>query len=414
MKLSSHRPILKSRLLPLIILCQIKIGEGAHEKKYGLLEPTEKLFFMKILHLISSRGLYGAERVTLDLCKGLKRNGYESMIGVIRNSHNPHLEVAEEARKNSIDAVIFPCDGRLDVKLIFRIRKYALENRINLMHCHGYKSNFYGLFARPRNIPIVATNHNWLASHWRLRAYRRFDSLLIRHFTRIIAVSEDVGKEMLSYGVPKEKVRVIDNGIDLTRFNDAVSPAAIREEFGINKGITIIGTVGNLGAEKGHVYLLQAARGIVSNDESVKFIFVGEGPLRAYLENEASKLGIRDHVIFTGFRTDIPDLLSTMDIFVLPSVIEGLPMVLLEAMAAEKAVVATRVGAISKVVHDGNGILVEPRDVAGLQNAIIRLLASEEKRQKFASAGRATVRTHFSSERMSSEYIELYNELLGR
>lgn len=368
---------------------------------------------MKILHLISSRGLYGAERVVLDLCKSLKRYGCESIIGVIRNSHNPHVEVADEARKNSIDAVIFPCEGQLDVKLIFRIRKYASENQINLMHCHGYKSNFYGLLAGKKWIPIVTTNHNWLTSHWKLRAYRRFDSLLIRYFTRIIAVSDGVRKEMLRYGVPKEKIRVIDNGIDLTRFGDTRSPEAIREEFGIKKGVTVIGTVGNLGAEKGHVYLLQAAKGIVHSVGTVKFVFVGDGPMRVYLEHEALALGIRDNVIFTGFRTDVPTLLSAMDIFVLPSVIEGLPMVLLEAMAAQKAVVATRVGAIPKVVNNGNGILVEPRDAAGLQNAILSLLTSEEKRQKFASAGHDTVRKGFSSERMSSEYIHLYSELLG-
>jgi len=394
-------------------MCQVKEGEAAHKREYVLFDTTERSFFMKILHLISSRGLFGAERVTLDLCKSLKGCGCESTIGVIRNSHNPHVEVADEARRNAIDTVIFPCEARLDVRLIFRIRRYAEENHISLMHCHGYKSNFYGLFARPKNIPIVATNHNWLASHWRLRAYRRFDSLLIRYFTRIIAVSDGVRKEMLRYGVPKEKIRVIDNGIDLTRFGDTISPAAIREEFGIKKGVTVVGTVGNLGAEKGYVYLLQAAKGILNNVESVKFIFVGDGPLRTYLENEASELGIGHNVIFTGFRTDIPDLLSAMDIFVLPSVIEGLPMVLLEAMAAKKAVVATNVGAIPKVVNNGNGILVEPRDVAGLHNAILSLLTSEEKRQRYASAGHETVRTHFSSERMSSEYIALYNELLG-
>jgi glycosyltransferase involved in cell wall biosynthesis len=388
-------------------------GEAVPNKEYGLFGRTERLCLMKILHLISSRGLYGAERVTLDLCKGLKRNGYEPVIGVIRNSYSPHVEVADEARKNAIDTVIFPCEAQLDARLIFRIRGYVKKNRISLVHCHGYKSNFYGLFASPKNIPIVATNHNWLASHWRLRAYRRFDSLLVRYFARIIAVSEGVRKEMLRYGVPKEKIRVIDNGIDLTRFDDTISPAAIKEEFGIQEGVTVIGTVGNLGAEKGHGYLLQAAKGIMNHVESVKFIFVGEGPLRTYLENEASVLGIGDNAIFTGFRTDIPNLLSAMDIFVLPSVREGLPMVLLEAMAAKKAVVATSVGAISKVVDNGNGILVEPRDVAGLQNAVLSLLKSEGKRQKYASAGHDTVRRHFSSERMTSEYIELYNELLG-
>lgn len=368
---------------------------------------------MKILHLISSRGLYGAERVALDLCKSLKRYGCESIIGVIRNSHNPHLEVADEARKNSINTVIFPCEAQLDVKLIFRIRKYASKNQINLIHCHGYKSNFYGLLASKKGIPIVTTNHNWLTSHWKLRAYRRFDSLLIRYFTRIIAVSNGIKKEMLAYGVPKEKIRVIDNGIDIARFRDMISPEAVREEFGLKKELTIIGTIGNLGPEKGHVYLLRAAKDIVKNFESVKFFFVGDGPLRAYLKNEATQLGIGDNVTFTGFRTDIPNLLSIMDIFVLPSVKEGLPMVLLEAMAAKKAVVATRVGAIPKVVDNGNGILVEPRDAAGLQKAIVSLLTNEEKRRKYASAGYETVRIQFSSERMGSEYFDLYSELLG-
>jgi glycosyltransferase involved in cell wall biosynthesis len=368
---------------------------------------------LKILHLISSRGLYGVERVALDLCKGLKGYGCESIIGVIRNSHNPHLEVTDEAKKNAIDTVVFPCEGQLDIKLIFRIRKYASKNQINLMHCHGYKSNFYGLLASKQGIPIVTTNHNWLTSHWKLRVYRRLDSLLIRYFTRIIAVSSGIQEEMLTYGIPREKMRVIDNGIDITRFHESVSPKAVKEEFGLKKEETIIGTIGNLGAEKGHMYLLQAAKDIVKNVGSVKFFFVGDGPLRGCLENEAKQLGIGDHVIFTGFRTDIPNLLSIMDIFVLPSLKEGLPMVLLEAMAAKKAIVATRVGAIPKVVNNGNGILVEPKDAEGLREAIVSLLTNEEKRRKYASAGYETVRMQFSSERMSSEYFDLYSELLG-
>ena len=390
-------------------------GKDKHYKKteHLIFDTTGSKFSVKILHLISSRGLYGAERVALDLCKSLKGYGCGTIIGVIRNSHNPHLEVAEEARKNAIDTVIFPCEGQLDVTLIFRIREYASKNQINLIHCHGYKSNFYGLLANKKGIPIVTTNHNWLTSHWKLRAYRRFDSFVIRYFSRVIAVSDGIKKEMLTYGVPEEKIRVIDNGIDITRFGDTMSPEAVKEEFGLKKEVTIIGAIGNLGAEKGHVYLLQAAAGIVKNFESVKFFFIGDGPLRGYLENEATQLGIGDNVIFTGFRTDIPNLLSIMDIFVLPSVKEGLPMVLLEAMAAKKAVVATRVGAIPKVVDNGNGILVEPGDAAGLQKAIVSLLTNEEKRRKYASAGYETVRMQFSSERMSSEYFDLYSELLG-
>jgi len=226
-------------------------------------------------------------------------------------------------------------------------------------------------------------------------------------------VSEGIKNEMLTYGVPEEKIRVIDNGIDLTRFRDTISPETVKEEFRLKKEVTIIGTIGNLGDEKGHVYLLRAARNIVKYVKSVKFLFIGDGPLRGDLENEATQLGIGDHIIFTGFRTDIPNLLSIMDIFVLPSVKEGLPMVLLEAMAAKKPVIATRVGAIPRVVDNGNGILVEPRDAEGLEKAIVSLLTNEEKRRKYASAGFETVRTQFSSERMSSEYFDLYRELLG-
>jgi glycosyltransferase involved in cell wall biosynthesis len=394
-------------------MCQTGKEKQYIETEYPLFDTTGNKLSVKILHLISSRGLYGAERVAVDLCKSLKGYGCESVMGVIRNSHNPHLEVAEEARKNAIDTVIFPCEAQLDLTLIFRIREYASKNQIDLMHCHGYKSNFYGLLANKRRIPIVTTNHNWLTSHWKLRAYRRFDSFVIRYFSRVIAVSDGIKKEMLKYGVPKEKIRVIDNGIDITRFRDTIFPEAVKEEFGLKKEVTIIGTIGNLGPEKGHVYLLQAARGIVNNFKSAKFFFIGDGPLRGYLEDEATQLGIGDNVIFTGFRTDIPDLLSIMDIFVLPSVKEGLPMVLLEAMAAKKAVVATRVGAIPKVIDNGNGILVEPRDAAGLQEAIVSLLMDEEKRRKYASAGYETVRMQFSSQRMSSEYFDLYRGLLG-
>lgn len=368
---------------------------------------------MKILHLISSGGLYGAERVAIELCKSLKLYGCQSMIGVIKNSHNPHVEVAEEAKKNSIETVVFPCSSQLDLKLISRIRDYIENDKIDLINCHGYKSNFYGLLASRKRIPIVTTNHNWLTSHWKLRIYCFLDSLWIRYFDRIIAVSDGIKEEMIKYKVPKDKIRVIDNGIDMARFNEVISPASIKEEFDIRGDVQIIGTVGNLGYEKGQIYLLQAAKEVIQTFKFAKFLFVGDGPLKAYLENETIKLGIRNNVIFTGYRPDIPRLLSIMDIFVLPSVKEGLPMVILEAMAAKKPVIATRVGAIPKVINDENGILVEPKDVNGIQRAIINLLQNSEKSQKYALTGYEKVKTEYSSASMTSKYYELYKEVLA-
>jgi glycosyltransferase involved in cell wall biosynthesis len=199
----------------------------------------------------------------------------------------------------------------------------------------------------------------------------------------------------------------------MDRFSREIQVETIKKELGLLENSKVVGTIGRLGDEKGQIYLLRAAQGIAEREKSVRFLIVGDGPLREYLKEEAAKLGIADSVTFTGYRQDIPELLSVMDLFVLPSIKEALPMVLLEALAARKAVIATRVGAIPKVVNNENGILVEPGDAAGLQDAILSLLANEEKRQGYASAGYDTVKTCFSSERMSSEYIDLYNELLG-
>ena len=369
---------------------------------------------MHILQLISSTGLFGAERMLIELSKGLEAmGGCKCTVGVLRNSQNPNVDVSEEAKKQGLSTTIFPCRNRFDLQTIFEIKRFLRESKVNLIHCHGYKANFYGLFASRGKIPAVTTHHNWLRWHWRLGLYCLLDSLWIRYFDRVITVSDKNIKELLRYRIPKGKIRVIDNGIDMERFSREIQVDMIKKELGLLENSKIVGTIGRLGDEKGQIYLLRAAEGVVEKEKSVRFLIVGDGPLRKYLKEETAKLGIADRVTFTGYRQDIPELFSVMDLFVLPSIKEALPMVLLEALAARKAVIATRVGAIPKVVNNENGILVEPGDVEGLRNAILSLLASEEKRQRYASAGHNTVKTHFSSERMSSKYIDLYNELLG-
>jgi glycosyltransferase involved in cell wall biosynthesis len=369
---------------------------------------------IKVLHLISSRGLYGAERVALELCKSLKGFPCEAVIGVIKNSHNPHDEIAEEAKSSSIRTVIFPCESQFDRKTITSIRDYIDKNSIDILNSHGYKSNFYGFIASHSKIPIVATNHNWLTSHWRLKIYCLLDSLWIRYFDRIVAVSEGVKEQMLKYKIPNSKIRVIDNGVDISRFEGELeSTAIIRKELGLCDETLIIGTVGSLTYEKGQRYLLQAAPAILRKYENALILFVGDGPLREELKRESIRLGITDHVIFTGYRKDVQRLLSIMNIFVLPSVIEGLPMVILEAMASHIPVIASRVGAIPKVIDGNNGLLIEPGDVHCLQTAIIDLLNDDSKRKAIADAGYTTVRSRFSAENMSSKYFNLYQEVLA-
>ena len=368
---------------------------------------------MRILHLISCSGVFGAERVVLVLSKALKKRNFHPVIGVISNISNSHFSVAEEAKAAGLDTVIFPCIHKFDLKLIFAIRNYIEKQRIDLIHCHGYKSNLFGLLSSHQKIPKVTTNHNWLKSHWKLRAYCLLDSLWIRFFDRIVSVSQEIKDEMLKFRIPEEKISVVDNGIDLDRFDKALSTQNIRREFKLDNNIKIVGTIGALGSEKGHDYFLQTAKDVIQTNIPVKFFIVGDGPLKEQLEYQIHHLGIGDNVILTGYRKDIPEILSLFDIFVLPSVKEGLPMVLLEALAAKKAVIATNIGAIPKVIiHNETGLLVEPLSSNGLSRELTILLNNPAKAEQLGQTGYLRVKDYFSSDIMTDRYISLYAGLV--
>ncbi len=368
---------------------------------------------MRILHLISSSGLFGAERVAIELSKVLIRHGYHPIIGVLKNTHNPHTEVTDEAKENSIDHAVFPCRSQFDRKLISSLREFIKTNHVDLVHCHGYKSNFYGILASRNMVPAVTTNHNWLRPNWRLKVYCLIDSLLIRYFNRIIAVSDEVKEEMLAVGVPEEKIRVIYNGIDLDRFKDQCSSEKIRKELGLDGNDRIVGTIGSFTEAKGYDYLLKAAKEIIDARKAVKFLIVGDGPLNGHLRNTARGLGIQDNVIFTGYRKDIPELLSVMDMYVLSSVREGLPMVLLEAMAAGKPVIASKVGAVPKVIIDNeSGVLITPGDAGEMKKAVLDLLSDDSRSKRLGLAGQKRLKENFSSDVMAGKYMSVYGELV--
>jgi glycosyltransferase involved in cell wall biosynthesis len=368
---------------------------------------------MRILHLISSAGLFGAERIAIELSKSLKKTYHcEPILGVIRNVYNPHEEISEEAVRNDIPFIIFTCRSQLDLQLVFSVREFIKKSRVDIIHCHGYKSNFYGLLASRGQVPSVTTNHNWLTAHWKLKIYCFLDSLWIRFFDRIVAVSNEVKEGMLKYKIPGEKIRVIDNGISLERFEKNAETRKMKTLLGFEEKTRVIGTVGSLVIEKGHIYLLEAARQILDVVKDLKFLIIGGGPLRKALEEKSEELGIKKDVIFMGQRKDIPELLTAMDIFVLPSIKEGLPVALLEAMAAKRPIVATRVGAIPRVIGNKDiGILIEPKNINELRDAIMNLINDPRRRDLLAREGFSRVCMDFSSDEMGKHYLKLYKEI---
>lgn len=369
---------------------------------------------MNVLHLISSNGFFGAENVLIELSRELLQTEYYPFVGVFKNLHNPHLEVAEKAEMLGIPVKIFPCKGKLDLKTVFSLRKFIVKKRIKILHTHGYKSNLYALTASAgKNVLLFTTCHNWLGKDLKMKFYARIDKFFLNRFDRVIAVSDPVREEILLHNIHPHKVFTIYNGINLNRFNHNFRTDFIRKEFSISGDCKVIGTVGRLTEEKGHIYLLQAAEMILRKHPETIFLIVGDGPLRQDLEMYAKSICPQSAIIFTGVRDDMPELYSIMDIFVLPSLTEGLPMALLEAMASKKPVIATRVGAVPGVVQDGfSGYLVNPCDVNGLINTISALLENPQKALDISQNAYETVKKHFSSRVMAEKYRQLYREAI--
>jgi glycosyltransferase involved in cell wall biosynthesis len=224
----------------------------------------------------------------------------------------------------------------------------------------------------------------------------------------VVVVSDAVAKKLKRSGVSAQKLFTIYNGVDLERFEKAV-PAFHLQDRG-----PIIGFVGRLVPDKGGAILLQAARPVLRSYPAVTLVFVGDGPCRAEWGELAKRLGIERQVLFIGAREDMPETYAALDIVVLPSLVESMPMCVLEAMAAGKAVIATRVGMIPDVIVDGaNGLLVDSANIPDLSDAILALLGNPFLRRRLAKSAQECIAQRFSAEAMARNYLTLYRQVLA-
>jgi glycosyltransferase involved in cell wall biosynthesis len=368
----------------------------------------------RVLHLISSSGFLGAENVVLELSKEMTKAGFWVTIGILENKNNLHMELAERARAEGIEVQIFPCKGRFDTKTISSIRSFINSEQPNIMHSHGYKSNFYAWRALSGlNIPWIVTNHGKRFG-MKLSIYNWLNIFFMGRADKVIAVSKDIADEMMKKAIPSAKILVIDNGIDLQKFEHKTSNNDLRKSLGLNGNHKFIGTVASLTEEKGHVYLIEGARQVIDKYAECCFLIVGEGNQRHFLEEKISAFGLKGKMIFTGSRKDVPQILPMLDAFILPSLKEGLPMALLEAMAVKVPVIATKVGAIPNVIEDGiNGILIPPKNSDAIADAINRMLSNRYSAKEMANRGFEKVRDHYSADIMARKYLAIYKDLLS-
>jgi glycosyltransferase involved in cell wall biosynthesis len=362
---------------------------------------------MKILHLVSSGGYYGKEAVIINLCAALEKLGCATEVGAFLNAKAPNHEVMTRAHDRGLKARMFECGGRVDLKTVKTIREHILAEQIDLVHSHDYKADLYSyLAARWAGRPVFATCHLWFSTTLQDKVYGGLDRMVLRHFDGVIGVSPPIVGTLRKAWVAERKVAVIANGIDL-------APLLKLEDTGprpFGNELTI-GIVGRLVRQKGHPYFFAAARGILKKFPQARLVVIGEGPDRKALEALAQELGIADSVQFAGYRDDMQNVYPGLDLMVMPSLDEGLPMTLLEAMAAKRAVIASAVGAVPEVIENGkNGLLVKAGDAEGLEQAMLRLLHDRALRQQLAESARQSV-SRFSAERMARNYMDFYQRM---
>jgi glycosyltransferase involved in cell wall biosynthesis len=361
----------------------------------------------RVVHYVDSDVFGGSEEAALHLMGSLDRARWEPVL--LYHAHPGVARLAEGAEQLGVRAVAVPrVDAKHGSATLPSLWRAIRDERPTIFHAHlswPLACKFGVLAAWLARVPaMVATAHLYveLRTKWR-------PPLMLRPLRRVIAVSNEVeARYARELRVPMHQLAVVRNGI---RVPPSVRPPdpVLRAELVRGRPDYVALTPARLHDQKGHAFLLEAAAKV----PDATFVLAGDGPLRADLEARAGELGIAERCVFLGHRRDVPDLLAAADLLVLPSLYEGLPISVLEAMAARRPVVATAIGGTDEAVtHEATGLLVPPRDAPALASAIRRLRADPALAHRLAAAGRERVEREFSSEAMARNVMRVYDEVL--
>jgi glycosyltransferase involved in cell wall biosynthesis len=369
---------------------------------------------MRLVHLTASTFYGGPERQMLGLAESLRATCDTVFVSFAEGGRCEAL--LAEARRAGFAGHALTSDTPHIVQAARELTELFRELQPDFVCCHGYKADLLGWWsARRLGIPAVAVSRGWTWENRKVRAYEAIDRYMLRWFNCVVCVSEAQARRVRRAGVPRRNIRVIRNAIRMERFA-SVDPRGRAKLLGLfgRSPRWIIGSAGRLSPEKGHDVLIRAAAQIVGKDSSVGFVILGDGVLRPQLLEQVRQAKLENNVVLAGLRSDLDELTPHFDVSVLASYTEGLPNVVLEAMACGVPVVATAVGGTPEVVEDGvTGQLVSPGDAEALATRIHGLLAAESQRREMGERSRARIRDYFTFEAQSRDYLRLFGELQG-
>jgi len=371
---------------------------------------------------------------TLPIISGSGINTFLSMRGMDKSLYAVDLAVApggplielvgEHGMKvHTFKHFVQPLDPFKDLLALLDLYVFLRRKRYHVIHTHNSKAGFIGRLAgKWARVPVIVHTVHGFAFHdqeppWRQALFRNLERLAAHWCDKMVFISQPLIDWAFKEGITKNsKVTRVYSGIELDHFHpvSAEEKKRIRKKWGIRPRDPVIGMVSKLWEGKGHATLIQAFREIQKEMDQAKLVIVGEGYLYEELVALVDRLGLKDSVLFTGFQRDVFEIIATFDVAVLPSFFEGMGRVLLEAMAMEKPVVASRVGGIPDLVEDGvNGFLVNPGKIQELSAGLLRVLRDKKLARKLGKQGRKKTTDRFSAEIMVQSIDTIYRELLS-
>ena len=377
---------------------------------------------MKIIHLTASPFFCGPDRQMMELAKTFRQAG--TFCREKRNIETLFASFAESGGARSFlgitteagfESLMLQNDMPHLWAAVKELTRLFREKQIDIALLHGHKARMVGYWAARRNrIPCVGVSRGWTTENWRIKVYNRLDKWMLRRMDHVVCVSQGQADKVILAGTPKERITVIHNAIRTDRFRE-LSPPEFRQKLERLFPVTpkfLLGDAGRLSPEKGFDVLIAATAQLVKEGLPVGLVIFGEGFLREPLQKQIDALGVSDSVRLAGYTEELDQFMPHFDVFVQSSHTEGLPNVLLEAMAARTAVVATEVGGTNEVVVEGEtGLMVPPNQADRLADAIRAILQNDSLRRLMGENGRKRVEEHFTFEAQAENYWELFRKL---
>jgi glycosyltransferase involved in cell wall biosynthesis len=355
--------------------------------------------------------------------RGMDRRIYEAELACSPGGRLVDLVQSHNMSVRTFNNLVQPLHPVKDLLALMNLIFFLKKNRYHIVHTHNSKAGFLGrLAAKFAGVPVIVHTVHGFAFHdqepiWRQNLFRNLERRASRWCDKMIFISQPLIDWALREGVVTEDKAVkIYSGIELDQFGPVTEDTKnrIRSKWKIGHEDVVIGVVSKLWEGKGHAILIKAFKELRKEIKDIRLVIVGEGYIYNELRNLVHMLGLKDSVLFTGFQMDVSEIIATFDVAVLPSFFEGMGRVLLEAMAMEKPVVASRVGGIPDLVEHGvNGLLVSPGDVLELSNAIKTVVKDKKLAHEMAEKGRKRITEQFSAEAMVQSIEKVYNECLN-